>query len=113
ATLGEFIAWIIGWALILEYATGAAVVAISWSAYVVSFLQGFHIDVPAALIASPWQPAQLSDGTLVQGWINLPALIVVVLMSLLLIVGVDKSAKVNAVLVFIKVAVVLLFIAIG
>lgn len=113
ATLGEFIAWIIGWGLMLEYAMGAAVVAISWSAYVVSFLQGFHINLPAAFIASPWQPTHLPDGTEVQGWMNIPALLVVVLMSMLLIVGVDKSAKVNAVLVAIKVAVVLLFIAIG
>lgn len=113
ATLGEFVAWIIGWALILEYGTGAAVVAISWSAYLVSFLQDFHIYLPSVLTGSPWQPTHLPDGTEVTGWINLPALIIVVLMSLLLIVGVDKSAKVNAVLVVIKVAVVLLFIAIG
>ena len=113
ATLGEFIAWIIGWALILEYAAGAAVVAISWSAYVVSFLHGFHIDLPAMFVASQWQPTQLADGTEVYGWINLPAVIIVVLLTLLLIVGVDKSAKVNAVLVFIKVAVVLLFIGVG
>jgi APA family basic amino acid/polyamine antiporter len=113
ATLGEFIAWIIGWALILEYAAGAAVVAISWSAYVISFLQGFNIELPAAIIASPWQPAHLLDGTEAQGWINLPALLIVILMSTLLIFGVDKSAKVNAVLVAIKVIVVLLFIAIG
>lgn len=113
ATLGEFIAWIIGWALMLEYAAGAAVVSISWSAYVVSFLQGFHIDLPAFLVASPWQSTQLLDGTEVYGWINLPALLIVVCMSLLLIRGVDKSAKVNAVLVFIKVAVVLLFILVG
>lgn len=113
ATLGEFIAWIIGWALILEYAAGAAVVAISWSAYIISFLHGFHIDLPAAIIASPWQPAHLLDGTEVQGWINLPALLIVILMSSLLIFGVDKSAKVNAVLVAIKVVVVLLFIAVG
>jgi APA family basic amino acid/polyamine antiporter len=113
ATLGEFLAWIIGWALILEYAAGAAVVAISWSAYVVSFLHGFHIDIPTTLIASPWQTVHLMDGTEAQGWINLPALFIVILMSLLLILGVDKSAKVNAVLVFIKVFVVLIFIAIG
>ncbi len=113
ATLGEFIAWIVGWALILEYAAGAATVAISWSAYVVSFLHGFHLDLPPALIASPWQSTHLPDGTQVYGWINLPALLIVALMSLLLIVGIDKSAKVNAVLVAIKVAVVLLFIAVG
>lgn len=113
ATLGEFVAWIIGWVLILEYAAGAAVVAISWSAYVISFLQGFHIELPAAFIASPWQPTYLLDGTEVQGWINLPALMVVILMSSLLVFGVNKSAKVNAFLVAIKVIVVLLFIAIG
>jgi len=113
ATLGEFVAWIVGWVLMLEYAAGAAVVSISWSAYVISFLQGFHIELPATLIASPWQPVHLLDGTMVHGWINLPALFVVILMSLLLLVGVDKSAKVNAVLVVIKVTVVLLFIAIG
>lgn len=113
ATLGEFIAWIIGWVLILEYAAGAAVVSISWSAYVVSFLQGFHIDLPNALISSPWQPAHLLDGTEVKGWVNFPAFLIVMFMSFLLMMGVDKSAKVNAVLVFIKVAVVLLFIAIG
>lgn len=113
ATLGEFIAWIIGWALMLEYAAGAAAVSISWSAYVVSFLHGFHIDLPSALVASPWQPTQLLDGSTVYGWINLPACLIVVLITFLLIGGVDKSAKVNAVLVAIKVAVVLLFIAVG
>jgi APA family basic amino acid/polyamine antiporter len=113
ATLGEFIAWIIGWALILEYATGAAAVAISWSAYVVSFLHGFQIDLPSALIASPWQPTHLPDGRDVFGWVNLPALLIVILITFLLIRGVEKSANVNAVLVAIKVAVVLLFIAVG
>ena len=113
ATLGEFIAWIIGWALMLEYAAGSAVVSISWSAYVVSFLHHFDLHLPTALTASPWQPTHLLDGTEVYGWINLPALLIIVLISLLLIVGVDKSAKVNAVLVTIKVAVVLLFIGVG
>lgn len=113
ATLGEFIAWIIGWTLILEYGAGSAVVAISWSAYVVSFLQSFNIHLPPALVASPWQPTELPDGTSIHGLINLPALIIVVLLSLLLIRGVEKSAKVNAVLVVIKIAVVLIFIVIG
>ncbi|CUI16080.1 amino acid permease-associated protein [Candidatus Protochlamydia naegleriophila] len=113
ATLGEFVAWIIGWALILEYAAGAAVVSISWSAYVVSFLQGLNIHLPTALLASPWQPTHLPDGTEVYGWINLPPLLIIALLSGLLIVGIDKSAKVNAILVAIKVAVVLLFIGVG
>lgn len=113
ATLGEFIAWIIGWALILEYAAGAATVAISWSAYVVSFLRDFGINIPVAFVASPWQSTHLLSGKEAFGWINFPALLIVILTSLLLIRGVDKSAKVNAVLVAIKVAVVLLFIVIG
>lgn len=113
ATLGEFIAWIIGWALILEYAAGAAVVSISWSAYVVSFLQGLNIHLPTVFLASPWQPTHLPDGTEVYGWINLPPLLIITLLSGLLIVGIDKSAKVNAILVVIKVAVVLLFIGVG
>jgi basic amino acid/polyamine antiporter, APA family len=113
ATLGEFVAWIIGWTLILEYAAGAAVVAISWSAYVVSFFQVFNIDLPHVLLASPWQSVQLPDGSEIYGWINLPPLLIVILLSFLLIGGIDKSAKVNAVLVAIKVAVVLIFIAVG
>lgn len=113
ATVGEFIAWIVGWALILEYAMGASVVAISWSAYVVSFLHDFGIQLPPQLVASPWQPTTLLDGTEVYGWINLPPILIVGLITYLLIRGVDKSAKVNAVLVAIKVAVVLLFIGLG
>jgi APA family basic amino acid/polyamine antiporter len=113
ATMGEFIAWIIGWTLILEYAMGAAVVSISWSAYVVSFLQDFGIHLPPSLVSSPWQATHLPDGSSFYGIINLPPLIIVCLLSMLLIRGVDKSAKVNAVLVAIKVAVVLIFIGVG
>lgn len=112
-TMGEFVAWLIGWALILEYATGAAVVSISWSAYVISFLQDFGIQFPAWMIASPWQPTQRLDGTSEFGFINIPAMIIVCLLSWLLIRGIDKSAKVNAFLVAIKVAVVLIFIGVG
>lgn len=113
ATLGEFFAWLVGWMLCLEYATAAATVSISWSAYMVSFFHGFHIDLPIQLIASPWQSVQLPDGSLAYGIINLPALFIIVLMSVLLITGVDKSAKVNAVLVALKVTVVLIFIVMG
>lgn len=113
ATLGEFVAWIIGWTLFLEYGAGAVTVAISWSGYIVSFLQSVGIHLPAEIIASPWQSTELPDGTLVHGIINLPALLIVVLLSTLLIFGVEKSSKVNAILVFIKIAVVLIFIAIG
>ena len=64
ATMGEFIAWVIGWDLVLEYAVGAATVSISWSAYVTSVLHDFGINLPAYLIASPWQPVELPNGQL-------------------------------------------------
>lgn len=103
ATMGEFIAWIIGWDLVLEYAVGAATVSISWSRYLVKFLGGFGLHLDHSLTVGPW------DG----GIINLPAVFIVVLMSLLLIRGTEESAKVNAVIVTMKVAVVLVFIFIG
>ncbi len=103
ATMGEFIAWIIGWDLVLEYAVGAATVSISWSRYLVRFLEGFDIHLPAALVTGPW------DG----GVINLPAVFIVALMSALLIKGTKESASVNAVIVSLKVAVVLIFIFLG
>lgn len=103
ATMGEFIAWVIGWDLVLEYAVGAATVGISWSRYLVKFLEGFDIHLPSALSAGPW------DG----GVINLPAVFIIVLMSLLLIRGTGESAKVNSVIVALKVSVVLIFIFLG
>src|SRR5882672_7396509 len=87
ATMGEFIAWIIGWDLVLEYAVGAATVSISWSRYLIKFLEGFGIHLDPRLTAGPWD----------HGIINLPAVFIVVLMSLLLIRGTEGSAKVNAV----------------
>jgi len=103
ATMGEFIAWIIGWDLVLEYAVGAATVGISWSRYLVKFLEGFDIHLPNELIAGPW------DG----GIINLPAVFIIVLMSLLLIKGTKESAFVNSIIVALKVSVVLVFIFLG
>ncbi len=103
ATMGEFIAWIIGWDLVLEYAVGAATVSISWSRYLVKFLEGFDIHLAHSLTAGPW------DG----GIINLPAVFIVVLMSLLLIKGTQESAMVNAIIVGLKVTVVLVFIFLG
>lgn len=103
ATMGEFIAWVIGWDLVLEYAVGAATVAISWSRYLVKFLEGFGIHLSPELTAGPWD----------QGLINLPAVFIVVLMSLLLIKGTQESARVNAVIVALKVTVVLIFIILG
>ena len=136
ATLGEFIAWVIGWDLILEYSVGAATVAVGWSGYVVSFLRGLGVSVPPQLIDSPgtvlvktspnhWEvlstitsrlasehidPATLPHATAL---FNLPALIIVLAVTWLLVVGIQESANVNSVIVVLKVAVVLVFIAAG
>jgi APA family basic amino acid/polyamine antiporter len=113
ATLGEWIAWIIGWDLVIEYGIGSATVSISWSAYVVSLLHTFHINLPAQWIAGPFEAVALPDGAMVQGYANIPAVIVVFLVSLLLMVGIKESARTNAVIVVIKLAVVLVFIGAG
>ncbi len=113
ATLGEFIAWVIGWDLVLEYAVGAATVSISWSSYVVSLLHNIGISLPPYLVASPWQPVRLPDGELVHGLINLPAVFIICAVSTLLIIGIKESASVNALVVVVKVVVVLVFIGVG
>ncbi len=113
ATMGEFIAWIIGWDLVLEYAVGAATVSISWSRYFVKFLGYYDINLPASMTLSPFDTATLADGTVVHGMINLPAIFIVVLMSLLLIKGTKESAFVNGFIVLLKVSVVLIFIFLG
>jgi basic amino acid/polyamine antiporter, APA family len=113
ATLGEFFAWIIGWDLILEYALGAATVAVGWSGYVVSFLHDFDIQFPAALSAAPGTVVALADGTSVTAVLNLPAVLIALAVTALLIVGIKESADVNSVIVIIKVAVVLMVILAG
>ena len=113
ATLGEFFAWIIGWDLILEYALGAATVAVGWSGYVVSFLHDFGIQFPAALSAAPGTIVTLADQTTVTAVFNLPAVLIAVAVTMLLIIGIQESANVNSVIVIVKVAVVLLVIVAG
>ena len=112
-TLGEWLAWIIGWDLVLEYAVGASTVSISWSAYVVSILHDFGIDLPAKLVAGPFEPLVLPDGRTIHGLANLPAVFIISLISLLLMVGIKESARTNAVIVVIKLAVVVVFIGLG
>jgi len=112
ATIGEFLAWIIGWDLILEYAVGATTVSIGWSGYTLSFLRSLHIPFPAELARSPWDPARNIDGTIVHSYFNLPAFFIVAVITVLLIVGIRESAKFNNIVVIIKVGVLLLFIGI-
>jgi APA family basic amino acid/polyamine antiporter len=105
ATMGELLAWIIGWDLVLEYAVGAATVSVSWSSYVTKLLHMYGTELPANLVHCPWdQPA---------GIINLPAVIIIILISCLLMIGISESARVNGIIVVIKVAIVLIVISIG
>jgi basic amino acid/polyamine antiporter, APA family len=103
ATMGEFIAWIIGWDLVLEYAVGAATVSISWSRYLGKFLESYGIHVNDNFFHSPFEG----------GIINLPAVFIVMLMSFILMRGTKESATVNGIIVMLKVTVVLVFIALG
>ena len=127
ATLGEFFAWIIGWDLILEYALGAVTVAIGWSGYVVSFLRDLGIQVPphfsaarglcVSVVDGSTQAAAdcaaLAGGPYVSALFNMPAVLIIALVTTLLVIGIKESASVNNVIVVIKVAVVLLFIALA
>jgi len=112
ATMGEFVAWIIGWDLILEYLFGSATVAVGWAGYVTSFLADFGIVIPPAMSQSPF----IFDAT---GWhasgafVNFPAVFIVGIMTTLLVVGIKESAKFNNIIVLIKVTVILLFIGFG
>jgi basic amino acid/polyamine antiporter, APA family len=113
-TMGEFIAWIIGWALVLEYALGAATVSISFSQYFGKFFHNMGIELPQQWMHSPFESYTLADGTVMAGGnMNVVAVIIVILISLLLIKGTKESAIVNNLLVILKVSVVLVFIAIG
>lgn len=103
ATMGELIAWIIGWDLVLEYTVAAITLSISWSQYFVKFLGSMGIVLPQSLTACPW------DG----GIINVPAACIVLVMSLFLIRGTRESARVNNIIVALKVAVIVLFVVLG
>jgi len=105
ATLGELPAWIIGWDLILEYMVAAVLVSTGWSYYAVDFLGKLGFHLPHALCASPWDKEP--------GSFNLPAVLVVVLLSALLVRGVKESSRVNIAIVLLKLAVILVFIAVA
>ena len=126
ATLGEFVAWIIGWNLVLEYLFAASTVAVGWSGYVVSFLKDLHVTIPAAFTSAPydhvadpaahwWNVWQL----FAHGWtstgavLNVPAMVVVGAVTILLVIGIKESANFNNVIVALKLAVILTFIAVG
>ncbi|HEU5046471.1 MAG TPA: amino acid permease [Rickettsiales bacterium] len=113
ATLGETIAWAMGWLLILEYGLASATVAVGWSGYIVSFLKDFGVVIPPALSQPYFDLSGPNDALVATGHFNLPALIGIMAVTSLLVIGVSESAKVNNVIVFVKLFVVLTFIAIG
>lgn len=113
ATLGEFLAWIIGWDLILEYLFASSTVAVGWSGYFVSFLNDFGIIIPHALSSAPF------NHVIGQGWektgsiINFPAVALVIFITALLVIGIRESSRFNNVIVIVKLTVILLFIGFG
>jgi len=126
ATMGEFVAWIIGWDLILEYLFAASTVAVGWSGYFVSLLRDMGIDLPAAYTSAPYTHTAVPDAgfnvwrIFTEGWtrnpdavLNVPAMVIVGLISILLIIGIQESSRFNNLIVVVKVAVVLAFIAFG
>jgi basic amino acid/polyamine antiporter, APA family len=125
ATLGEFVAWIIGWDLILEYLFAASTVAVGWSGYVVSFLKDVGINIPPQYTSAPYTHSVQTDAGLkvwrlfTEGWsstgavLNVPAMVIVALITILLIIGISESASFNNVIVVIKLTVVFLFIGFG
>lgn len=102
---GEVFAWLVGWVLILEYGLAVASVATGWSSYLMSLLEGFQLHIPAAL-SGPFNPA---EGT----YINLPAIAIIMAVAFLLTLGVRESTRINTIMVFIKVGVIVLFLVVG
>jgi basic amino acid/polyamine antiporter, APA family len=108
AAFGELIAWIIGWDLILEYGVAVAAVANGWAGYFNNALHVIGIDLPGYLVRGPW--AGGADGA---GWVNLPAFVIVLLLTIMLIVGVKQSAKLNTCMVFVKLLAIVIFLSVG
>src|SRR4051812_35022914 len=113
ATVGEIFAWIIGWDLILEYALSASTIAVGWSGYFVSLMHDLGVPIAPALTSAPGTTVTLTNGVSVAGVFNVPATIIVLLVTALLIVGIRESANANAVLVLVKSIVLVVFIVAG
>lgn len=118
ATLGELMAWIIGWDLVLEYGVGAVTVAVGWAGYLKGFLEGFGVKISEAYASAPfdWVTDKVTHVEHFVGTgavVNLPAMLIIALVTALLVVGIEASAKVNAAFVVLKVSIVVLFIAVG
>ena len=114
ATMGELVAWIIGWDLVLEYALGAATVSIAWSEYLNKLLESFGARIPYQFCHSPFEVLKDAGGQVVaHGIMNIPALVIILILTLLLIRGARESSLVNGIIVITKVTIVVLFIVLG
>jgi APA family basic amino acid/polyamine antiporter len=114
ATMGEFVAWVIGWDLILEYAFGATTVAIGWSGYVTSFLRDLGLVIPERFASAPLDyDAAAASLSATGAVLDLPAMFIVLALSGLLIVGIRESAQVNNAIVALKLAIIVIFILAG
>jgi APA family basic amino acid/polyamine antiporter len=113
AVLGELIAWMVGWALILEYAVAAGAVAVGWSGYINGYLNALGMPLPLAFTAGPFDTVTLPDGALATGSFNVLAFLIALVITFLLVIGTTKSARVNAVLVTIKVIALTVFIVLA
>lgn len=113
ATLGEILAWIIGWDLILEYAMSCSVVAAHWTHYLDEALRTiFNVSIPAVITSDPFTKV-IVDGQEIQPWVNLPGALAVLFITWILVIGIKESAVTNAVFVVIKLAVILIVIGVG
>jgi basic amino acid/polyamine antiporter, APA family len=114
ATLGQFVAWLVGWTLVLEYSLGVTAVSIGWSGYFASFLKDFGIIIPEVLASPPVNYLIEEHSWVATGsWINMPAVIIVLALTVIVALGIKESATFNAIIVFIKVAIILVFLAAG
>src|SRR5687767_4722225 len=112
ATLGELVAWIIGWDLILEYLLGASTVAVGWAGYLVEFLRKIGIPLPAEISGAPFAYVN-GEFVRTESVVNLPAMLLIGALTALLVVGIKESARFNNLIVFVKVAIVFLVIGFG
>jgi basic amino acid/polyamine antiporter, APA family len=113
ATMGELVAWIIGWDLVLEYSLSSSTVAVGWAGYFVTLLDEMGIKFPPRLTGAPGTHICLPDGTHVIGLFNLPAILICLALTALLVLGIRESARVNTIIVIIKVLVLTLFVGVG
>jgi basic amino acid/polyamine antiporter, APA family len=113
AVLGEVVAWMVGWALILEYAVAAGAVSVGWSGYANGFLREIGMGLPTALTAGPWDTVTLADGSVTSGSFNLIAFVIALVVTSLLVLGTTKSAWVNAFLVAIKITALSVFVVLA